>query len=73
MWWAIGWVVLVLAGIGVLALLVRRLWHQVRALGRDMAAAAAQLERLAEGLDRLAETNDASDAAQRNRTWRGSA
>lgn len=70
MWWVIGWIVLTLAGIAVLALLVRRLWHQVTALGRELAAAGAQLERLADSLDRLAENND---VAERGRTWSGPA
>ncbi|MFH5823294.1 hypothetical protein [Georgenia sp. AZ-5] len=39
MWWLV-WVVLVLVALGVGALLALRLWRQVKALGRELAAAA---------------------------------
>jgi hypothetical protein len=53
--WFIVWVVLVLAAIAVLALLVRRLWRQAKALGSEMATAAGRLEEVAARLESLEE------------------
>jgi hypothetical protein len=53
-WWVIGAVVLLVAGLGVLAAITVRLWRQVRQLGRDVAAAGDRLARATDELQRVA-------------------
>jgi hypothetical protein len=53
-WWVIGAVVLLVAGLGVLAAITVRLWRQVRQLCRDVAAAGDRLARATDELQRVA-------------------
>jgi hypothetical protein len=48
MWWLV-WIVLVLGALGVGALLLLRLWRQVKALGREVGAAGELAARLEPG------------------------
>jgi len=53
-WWVIGAVVLLVAGLAVLAAFALRLWRQVRQLGRDVAAAGDRIARASDELQRAA-------------------
>ncbi|MPV38904.1 hypothetical protein [Georgenia subflava] len=59
MWWLI-WILLVLGALGAGALLVLRLWRQVKALGREVAGLGEAAERLSSAAD-----EDQSTASQR--------
>jgi hypothetical protein len=52
LWWVLSAVLLGAAGIGVLATLTLRLYHQVRRLGRDVAAAGARIAAVTDDLQR---------------------
>jgi len=53
LFWVLLFVVLGVAGLGVLAALTVRLWRQVRQLGREVSAASARLAAATEELQRV--------------------
>lgn len=58
--WLLLWTVLVLGALAVHGLLVRRLWRQFRALGRELSAAADRFTTLTERLEHLEDARSAS-------------
>ncbi|MBV9097195.1 MAG: hypothetical protein JO079_03965 [Frankiaceae bacterium] len=54
LFWVLLFVVLGVAGLGVLAALTVRLWRQVRQLGREVSAASTRLAAATEELQRIA-------------------
>jgi biopolymer transport protein ExbB/TolQ len=55
--WFVVWTVLVLGALVVIALLLRRLWRQAVALGRQLAEASEVLARLADQVEALQATS----------------
>jgi hypothetical protein len=53
-WWVLGAVLLLVAGLAVLAAFTVRLWRQVRQFGHDVAAASDRLARASDELQRVA-------------------
>ena len=54
MWWVVGFVALGLASIGLLLALTIRLWRQVRAFGRAVAASSSRIADATAELERVA-------------------